>query len=160
MKPLHWISMLPLLFAPSSMPAALEFTFSPAVHSAASGTEVCFVGTLKNSSPTQTLFLNDIQFNLTGAAAGALKPDGNAFFANVPGILLPNETYTGPIVTVAIDSAANAGDYSGSATIRGGMDIFALTDLLERPFQVSSPLVTISATTAGADEFGPVPGIC
>jgi len=88
-----------------------------------------------------------------------LTADSNVFFANVPGILLPNETYTGPIVTITISSTADQTDYTGSVTIKGGADIFALTDLLSQSFQVSSPSVTISASTPDAYEFGPASGV-
>jgi hypothetical protein len=143
----------------NSAQAALEFSLTPAVQSGAAGTEVTFAGTLTNTSTTNTLFLNDIQFDLSGGAASALTPDSNVFFANVPGILLPGETYTGPIFAIAINSSAAPGDYSGSVTIRGGEDIFALNNLQTQNLQVSSPAVTISATTSDAYEFGAVPGV-
>jgi hypothetical protein len=152
-------AVLCFLLGAKSLQAALQCTLSPAVQSGAVGAEVSFTGTLTNTSTTDSLFLNDIQFNLSGAAAASLTPDTNVFFANIPGILLPNETYTGPIFAITINSSANAGDYSGSITIRGGNDIFALTDLASQNFQVSSPLVGISATNVDAKEFGPVPGI-
>src|SRR5215212_216817 len=152
-------SIVALILTAGPLPAALEFTLAPAIKSGAVGTEVTFSGTLKNNSPTANLFLNDIQFSLNAAATAALSPDSNVFFANVPGILLPNETYTGPIFTILINGSANQTDYSGSVTIRGGADIFALTDLLTQSFQVSSPSITISATTSEAYEFGPVAGV-
>jgi hypothetical protein len=159
MKTPTLVGILILLFAPNSLPAALQFTLTPAVRSGAKGTEVIFSGTLQNTSTTDSLFLNGIQFNFTGTAASALTPESNGFFADVPGILLPNETYIGPIFTVAINSAALSDDYSGSATILGGADIFATDNLQSQNVQVSSPLVTISATTPDAYEFGGVAGV-
>src|SRR4051812_25221089 len=104
---------LALFLTAGPLPAALEFTLVPAVQSGAAGTEVTFSGTLTNNSDTDTLFLNDIQFSFNGAAATALTADSNVFFANVPGTLLPNETYTGPIFTITIDALADQIDYTG-----------------------------------------------
>ena len=150
---------LALILIANSLPAALEFTLTPAVQSGAVGTEVTFAGTLRNTSTTDNLFLNNIQSHFSGEALSALATDSNVFFANVPGILLPGETYTGPILTIAINSSAAPGDYSGSVTIQGGTDIFALNDLQAQDLQVSSPLVSILATTPDASEFGAVPAV-
>jgi hypothetical protein len=132
------------LTATAPLPAALEFTLAPSVQSGPVGTEVTFSGTLKNNSPTENLFINDIQFNLGSAAVAALAPNSNVFFASVPGILLPNETYSGPIFAVTIKSAPTQADYSGSVTIRGGGDIFASTNLLTNNFQVSSDVLAVT----------------
>lgn len=153
------LGVLLLLLVPSSLPAALQFTLIPAVQSGAKGAEVIFSGTLQNTSTTDSLFLNGIQFNFSGPDASALTPESNGFFADVPGILLPNETYTGPIFSITINSTASSGDYSGSAAILGGADIFATDNLQSQNVQVSSPLVTISATTPDAYEFGAVPAV-
>ncbi|MEY2438846.1 MAG: hypothetical protein QOI34_231 [Verrucomicrobiota bacterium] len=138
--------------------AALEFTLLPAIQSGALGTEVTYSGTLKNNSATETLFLNDIHFEISNEPIAVIS-NANIFFSNVPGILLPGETYTGPIFAVGINPTATPADYSGPVTIRGGSDIFALNNLQVQNVQVSSPSVTISATTPDADEFGPVPGV-
>jgi len=134
-----------LVLLTDSLPAALEFNLIPSVQSGPVGIEITFSGTLKNTSSTDDLFLNDLQFSLNGAATTALVPNGSVFFANVPGILLPNETYSGPIFAVTVKSSPAQADYTGSVTIRGGVDIFALTDLLSTNFQSSSdvPIVTI-----------------
>lgn len=150
---------LALVLVTNSLHAALEFTLTPAVQSGALGTEVNFAGTLTNTSTTEKLFLNDIQFSFSGGAANALTPDSNVFFANVPGILLPGETYTGPVFTILLDSSAAPEDYSGSVTIQGGTDIFAANNLQVQNLQVSSPLVTIVATTPDAYEFGAVAAV-
>ncbi len=150
--------LLLLILFPGSALAALEFTLTPAVRSAAIGTELTFSGTLTNTSATDNLFLNDIHFDITGPASTALTPDTNGFFSNVPGILLPGETYTGPIFTVLLNGSAAPGDYSGSVTIMGGADIFAEDDLQTLGFQVASPLLSVSATGPDAYEFGPISG--
>jgi hypothetical protein len=147
-----------LVLTAGSLSAALQFTLVPAVQSGAVTTQLTFSGTLTNTSATDNLFLNDIHFDFNAAAAAALAADSNVFFANVPGILGPNETYTGPIFTVTINSSAEPTDYFGSVVIRGGADIFDLTDLLSQNFQIASPSITVSTGTADAFEFGAVPG--
>ena len=71
---------------------------------------------------------------------------------------MPGETYTGPIFTIVLSGSASPDDYSGSVTMVGGADIFAEDNLQQSNFQVSSPVLTISATTPDAYEFGPVSG--
>lgn len=150
---------LALTLIAGHLQAALEFTLTPSVKSGALGTEITFSGTLRNTSTTDNLFLNDIQFTISGASATALTPDSNSFFANVPGLLLPNEIYTGPIFTILLKSTAAPGDYSGSVAILGGADILATTTLQTQSFQISSPSISVVATTANANEFGPQAGI-
>ena len=41
---------------------------------------------------------------------------GNAFFVNVPGILLPGETYEGPLFRIALSNASSTTNYTGSIT--------------------------------------------
>ncbi len=127
-----------LLLSVSSAHAGLTFVLTPAAQSGARSNEVVFTGTLRNTSLTDNLYLNNIQFSFTGAAANYLAGDSNAFFANVPGILLPGETYSDVVFAVAIDAATPPGDYCGSVTIRGGSDIFAAANLVCRMFHVSS----------------------
>src|SRR5947199_6482274 len=91
-----------LVLLTGPVPAALELNLIPSVQSGPVGIEITFSGTLKNTSSTDNLFLNDLQFTLNGAATAALVPNGSVFFANVPGILLPNEIYSGPIFAVTI----------------------------------------------------------
>jgi hypothetical protein len=147
-----------LVLFPGSLPAGLQFTLTPSVQPAAAGTQITFNGTLTNDSNSDNLLLNDIHFDLSGAASTALTPDPNSFFSNVPGLLLPGETYTGPIFTVTLSGSAGPGDYSGTVTVRGGSTIFVTTDLQGLSFQLSSPSVTMATTTADAYEFGPVSG--
>ena len=154
---LQYLGILLALFA-GHLRAGLDFTLTPAVQPTAVGAEITFSGTLTNNSATDNLLLNDIHFDLNGQAATALSPDANSFFANVPGVLLPGESYTGPIFTVLLNSAAAASDYSGTVTIRGGSDLFAAGDLQAANFQLSSPTVSLSATASDAYEFGPVSG--
>src|SRR5271163_4401546 len=73
--------------------ADLSFLVTPAAQSGVGSNEVFFTATLTNTSPTDNLFLNNLQISFTNGATNYLAADTNVFFANVPGILLPNETY-------------------------------------------------------------------
>ena len=138
--------------------ADLTFVLTPAAQSGATSNEVFFVGVLSNTSLTDNLFLNDIQFSFTGAATNYLTADTNSFFANVPGLLLPGETYSDVVFGVTINPATPPGDYFGSVAILGGSNILAATNLASRSFQVSSPALSISASGPDAYKFGAQPG--
>jgi hypothetical protein len=94
LKSLMLLSGLALLLSAAPVRADLAFFLTPAVQSGLGSNEIVFTGTLINTSPTDDLFLNNIQISLIGGAAGRLTADTNVFFANVPGILLPGETYS------------------------------------------------------------------
>lgn len=134
--------------------AALTVSLDAPVVNAAAGSVLVFSGTLTNTDPTAKVFLNDVQV----AAPAGLTSQPNVFFANIPGILLPGETYTGPIFSVALGAAAAPADYAGTLTMSGGGDVFAAGTLATPAFTVLSPAVAISATVPNAAEFGPVPG--
>ena len=121
----------------TSARAALTFSLQLATPVAAPGAELLFAGTLVNTSATDKLFLNDIVAGLTSGTT--LR--ANTFFANVPGILLPGESYTGPLFKVKLAAGAAATDYSGSITIQGGATIEAATSL-------ASAAITLLATPA------------
>ena len=133
------------------MQADLSFSLSPAIQSGTGTNEVFFTGVLTNTSPTDNLFLNQIQFAFTGAATNYLMADTNVFFQNVPGILLPGETYTDVIFGIAINPAASPGEYSGTVTILGGSDIFATGNLTNQTFQISLPPATLVTAMAGTN---------
>ena len=124
-----------LLLLAASAKAALTVSVAPASRVAAPGAEIVFEGTLTNTSATERVFLNDITATIPGSIA--LKT--NAFFSNVPGILLPGETYTGPLFSVKLNAAAPAADYSGTITLSGGATIDSAATL-------ASTSVTILAT--------------
>jgi hypothetical protein len=129
---------LALLLSVASTRADLTFVLTPAVQSGVRSNAVVFTGTLSNTSSNEDLFLNDIQVSFTGTATNYLTANTNAFFANVPGILSPGETYSDIVFAVAISATAPAGDYFGSVTIQGGSNIFAAADLASQTFQISS----------------------
>ena len=117
--------------------AGLTFVLTPAAQSGAVSNEVVFTGTLSNTSLTDNLFLNNLQLSFTGVASNYLTSVSNTFFANVPGILLPGETYSDVVFAVAIAGVTPPGDYFGSVSVLGGSNIFAATGLATQAFQVS-----------------------
>jgi hypothetical protein len=130
--------------------AGLTVSLSPSTRSGPGGIEIVFSGTLTNTSATQKVYLNGIHANLSGTAATYLTFEPNAFFANVPGILLPGETYSNSeIFRVLLSGLAPSGDYAGTVAIRGGMDIFATNNLGRASFVVSSPGKISSITRLG-----------
>src|ERR1035441_6100807 len=99
------LSGLALLRFAAPARADLAFVLTPAVQSDVGSNEVFFTGTLINTSLTDNLFLNDIQFDFIDEAAGYLAADTNVFFANVPGILLPFEIYSDVVFGITINPA-------------------------------------------------------
>ncbi len=146
LKPSSLLSGLALLLSIASARADITFTLTPAVQSGVGENEVVFTGTLSNTSLTDNLFLNNIQFSFTNAATNYLTADTNAFFANVPGILLPGETYSDAVFAVTINPEIPSGSYFGTVTIQGGMDIFGTTNVAGQTFQVSLPPAALAIT--------------
>jgi hypothetical protein len=134
--------------------AALTVALDAPVVNAAAGSTLVFTGTLTNTDGTAQVFLNDFQLS----APSGLALQANTFFANVPGILLPGESYSGPIFSATLAAGAMPADYTGTITVIGGTDIFATGALATAGVTVLSPSVTIVATTKDAYEFGPVSG--
>ena len=134
--------------------AVLTISLDAPVVNVAAGNVAVFSGTLTNTGTVAKVFLNDLQVS----APAGLSTQPNAFFSNVPGILLPGETYTGPIFSVMLGAGASPADYGGTLTLSGGGDISAAGTLTTVPFTVLSPAVTIAATVPAASEFGPVSG--
>ena len=131
--------------------ADLAFEVAPAALSAVGSNEIFFTATLTNTSPTDELFLNNLQLSFTDGATNYFAADTNAFFANVPGILLPNETYIDIVFGVTIAPATPPGPYYGTVTIQGGTNIFAVTNLSSQTFQVSLPPAVLCITLCGGD---------
>jgi hypothetical protein len=150
LKPFMLLSSLALLFAASSQ-ADLAFFLTPAAQSDVGSNEVIFTGTLINTCLTDNLFLNDIQFDLIDEADDYLAADTNAFFANVPGILLPGENYSDVVFGITVAQATPPGQYFGIVTIQGGTNIFAATDLASPIFEVSLPPAPLDITLSGTN---------
>ena len=133
MKRLLWL----LLLSSAPSYAALVLTLSPSTEVAAADS-VVFRGSIANTGLADA-FLNDIAIVLTPPAGTYLTVDPNFFFANVPGVLLSGETYTGPIFRLLIALNTPAGNYSGIAAILGGSDEFALDPSRSVSFTVATP---------------------
>lgn len=138
-----------LLAAPAR--ADLMFDLTPAAQSGVGSNEAIFTGMLSNTSPTDGLFLNNIQFDFIDEAGDYLAADTNVFFANVPGILLPGETYTDVVFGVIIDPETPPGQYFGTVTIQGGTNIFAADTLAGPLFEVSFSPAALGVALSGTN---------
>ncbi len=114
--------------------AALSLQLAPANVASAPGGVMVFQGMLTNTSATDKLFLNNIDATLVGTAATKVVLKSNAFYANVPGILLPGESYNGPLFQMKLEASSLDGDYSGTILLQGGADIFATGTLTSNSF--------------------------
>src|ERR1700690_1926985 len=151
LKCLTLMSGLAWLLSAAPVRADLAFFLTPAVQSGLGSNEIVFTGTLINTSPTDDLFLNNIQISLIGGAAGRLTADTNVFFANVPGILLPGETYSDVVFGIAINPATPPSQYFGIVTLQGGTNIFATTNLATPIFEVTLPTAALNITLSGTN---------
>jgi hypothetical protein len=118
--------------------AALSFVLTPAAQNGSQGTEVFFTGILSNTDPTNDVYLNDIQF----VASSNLTTVGNAFFANVPGILSASQIYSDIVFAVILKPTTPTGNYVGTVTLVGGTNIFASSSLATQSFQLLVSEVT------------------
>ena len=100
--------------------ASLTIALAAGPQVAEQGAEMIFIGTLTNTSGTDKLVLNDLDATLTGISASHLSLKTNAFFANVPGVLLPGETYTGVLFRIAVSRVAPPDSYGGMIAVLGG----------------------------------------
>jgi len=132
--------------------AGIMFTITPTVQYGVKSNQVIFTGTLSNANVTGDVYLNDLQFSFTGVATNYLSGNANVFYANVPGVLFPGETYSDVVFAVNLDSGTPNGDYFGTVTLLGGTNIFGADWLASQPFQITS-----ASTHFGAwqwQEFG------
>lgn len=147
------LSSLLLLLSATSLRADLAFILAPTLP-ASGALEVFFTGTLSNTSLSDNLFLNNLQVSFTGTASNYLSADTNAFFANVPGILLPGETYMDVVFGVLINSAIPPGDYTGTVSIFGGDDIFASNSLASQDFEIIWPPLALTWASPASITYG------
>ena len=141
------LSVLCALACLASARANLTMTLSPSTQIGPRGTEIVFSGTLTNTSATAKVFLNDIHAILGTGSSAYLTFEPNAFYSNVPGILLPGESYSNSeLFRVLLSAMAPAGDYHGTIFVTGGGDMVANSDLASGGFVVSSPWKIVSAT--------------
>jgi hypothetical protein len=127
-----------MLLAAVAARAQLSFVLTPAAQIGTAINEITLTAALTNIGSTN-LYLNDVQCVLLLSASNSLRADTNAFYANVPGILLPGEAYTDVVFGVTLGPVAPPGVYNGTITILGGSNIFAASNLANASFQVSLP---------------------
>jgi hypothetical protein len=145
------LSALTLLMPATPMRADLVFVLTPAAQSDVGSNEVAFTGTLINTSPTDNIFLNNIQFDFIDEAGDYFTADTNAFFANVPGILLPGETYSDIVFAITIAPTTPRGQYFGFVTIQGGTNIFAVNNFSSPIFEISLTPAALNITLSGTN---------
>jgi hypothetical protein len=114
------------------------FVLTPGALPGIGSNALSFTATLTNSSAGSNLYLNNISFAFFDAATNYLVAGSNTFFANVPGILLPGETYSDVAFGVVISNSIPPGDYFGTVTLQGGTNIFASNNLASQTFLVTS----------------------
>ncbi len=131
-------SLLLLLLSAAPSYSALVLTLSPSTEVGAAGDSVVFRGSIENIGLADA-FLNDIAIVFTPPAGTYLTVDPNFFFANVPGVLLSGENYTGPIFRFLVAPNTPTGSYSGIAAILGGSDEFAHDPSRPVSFTVATP---------------------
>ena len=131
--------------------AGLALFMAPTMQSGLMNNEIFLTGTLTNTSLTTNLYLNGIQIILGNPAANYLTADTNAFFANVPGILLPGEIYKDAVFGVAVGATAYPTNFSGTLTIFGGADIFSMNILATQTFQAVVPPAAMGIAGSGTN---------
>jgi hypothetical protein len=118
----------------------LIFTLTP--QAAPPGTSLALLsGTITNpaAAPSDVL-VNDLEFALSSAAATFLTPDTNPFFANVPGVFAPGDTYSGIVFGLQLAPNTPFGSYGGTVTLLGdpnGADPGATESLATATFQLT-----------------------
>jgi hypothetical protein len=150
LKPFMLLPGLALVLFAARTKADLSFSLTPAVLSGIGTNEVFFAGVLTSTSPA-TNFLNNIQIAFVNSATNYFTVDTNVFFANVPGILLPGETYADVVFGIAVNPAVPPGNYCGAVTIQGGADIFAADNLANQIFQISLQPADLGVATSGTN---------
>lgn len=106
--------------------AGLKAKVSASMEVTSQGRELVFRGTLSNTSSTTKIYLNDI----AAASNENLVFRSNSFFSNVPGLLLPGESYTdSELFRLVLIEPAPKGDFEAIITVKGGNTIFANDDL-------------------------------
>jgi hypothetical protein len=153
-------STLPFLLIACAVAVRADVTVNLAasVKPSARGGTVLFTGTLTNTGATEVC-LNDAAFAFTGGVEASVTPGTSVFFSNVPGILLPDESYTGELFEAVLNTTAPSGGYSGTFTLKGGPDQLANDTLASRSFSIVSSDVNVTATDATASEYGPEAGV-
>jgi len=138
-KPFFLFFALALLPVVARANTNVVYALTPAVQPGNSAYEAFFTGTLSNTNPASPLYLNNIQFAFTGAATNYLGAGTNAFFANVPGVLVAGQTYSDVVFSVPVSLGTPPGLYNGTVTIQGGTNVFDMDNLVTLGFEVALP---------------------
>lgn len=146
------IILFSMLLPVASLRAGLGFSLTPPTQSGLLNNETFITGSLTNTSLDTNLFLNSVQITITNIPTNYLAADTNAFFANVPGILLPGETYRDTVCGVIVSNSAHATNFSGAIAILGGGDLFATNILATQTFQAVVPPAAVDIARSG-DNF-------
>jgi len=117
----------------------LIFTLTP--QATPPGTSLALLsGTITNPAAPSDVLVNDLQFALSGASATFLMPDTNPFFANVPGVFSPGDSYSGIVFGLQLAPNTPLGLYGGTVTLLGdpnGADPGATQSLATATFQLT-----------------------
>ena len=148
---MKYLPLLALLFCGTVATAAVTFTLTPVSRSGVGSNTIAFFGTFTNSSTTTNVYLNQVQYTLTGAATNYLTPETNAFFANVPGILLANENYTDIVFAINVASNTPPGIYAGTATALGGGDMVETATLASLTFELALTNTSLAVSRSGTN---------
>ena len=138
----------------SVVPVKAQLTFGiPVASLSTNGSSlVPVIGSLTNLNSSNSLFLNGIQVGVGNNPSNLVSGDTNAFFGNVPGILLPGEVYQDVFLNLAIDPATPPGTYPVTVTLLGGVDMTSTNVLGTKGFNLvlSSPRLSIAASGTNA----------
>ncbi len=149
-----------LAFAPflRSM-ADPAFAITPGTLNGNGTNQLAVACSLTNTIGCSNLFLNGIIVAWDNISSNHLSANTNAFYANVPGILLPSETYNDIFLNVSLDAATPAGTYPATVTLLGGGDIQSTDALASQTFSVvvGAPPLNISQSGTNLTLTWPVP---
>ncbi|MGI9087446.1 MAG: hypothetical protein ACR2HH_06875 [Chthoniobacterales bacterium] len=133
-----------LLLSVVSAQAGLKTRLAASVQTSAYGRELVVRGSLTNTSTTSKIYLNDVAADFGSAFTNSLALDPNSFFSNVPGILLPNESYsTDELFRLVLSASTSAGDLGSTIVFRGGSDIVANNDLAHVSCRIEAPALAV-----------------
>jgi hypothetical protein len=124
----NWFAILAAVLLPciSASADTLTITLDSPTLSGSPGDTLQFLGTLTNTT-SDTVFLNDVNFNLASIPSGSI--DNSPFFANAPLSLDAAGSLDGGFTSgdielfdVTIPDPFTAGNYDGTFQVLGGVD--------------------------------------
>ncbi|MDX2154038.1 MAG: PEP-CTERM sorting domain-containing protein [Bryobacteraceae bacterium] len=136
-------AVLAVLFSTGGAAAPL-FVLDNSTRVAMPGEILVFAGSITNEG-TDEVFLNGTSFTVSSVL---LWLDDNPFYLNTPVTLVGGAHFYGELFTVAIDSLAEPGTYTGTFTILGGSDAQAFDVVGINSFDVTVSTVPEPSTVA------------